>query len=169
MTKTSHEQDKKTSNQESFNHAEYLHDSKRFIEFVNSLPLPAWIKLSNGRMYFVNKEYTKQFGITLEEYYDQEDTAAWSGVEARSFKKTFKAVLKKKTAVKSVEIIANRVTKKTERLEVINWPLTIESKVVGIAGLVLNRLNIPENFLLLLFSVIPLKIVSLLTRIMAQK
>lgn len=137
--------------------------------FFLSLPLPAWVKATDFRMLYINDAYEREFGVSKDEYVDKEDSIFWTAREVNVFKKHDKIVLKRGQAIAAKELIFNRITGRNERLEVIKWPILRDKKVVAMAGMVIERSPIPENIIMILLSLLPIKALKWLLKALSKR
>lgn len=136
--------------------------------FFLSLPLPAWVKASDFRMLYINDAYEREFGVKKNEYVNKEDGIFWTTREAKVFRKHDRVVLKRGHPIAAKELIFNRNTNRNERLEVIKWPLLVDKEIVAMAGIVVERAPIPENIIIILLSLLPIKALKWLLKALSK-
>ena len=113
-------------------------DSEEYmVAFVDSMPLPAWIKDIEGNMRFLNNAYEKIYDIKRENYIGKQDSDVWPQDIADDFKRMDDAVLLGDSVEYSVERVNNRAGfRKYDHLHVVKFPLYSGPDVVGIAGII---------------------------------
>lgn len=62
--------------------------------FIDNLPLPAWAKDLNGKMIWINTEYSLRFGIKPSEYEGRDDYEVWPLPVAETFRRHDLQVMK---------------------------------------------------------------------------
>lgn len=141
-------------------------------EFFRTLPLPAWVKVGNGSeftMLAVNHAYTHTYGISDSDYYGKSDNIHWSASESRAFQSTRAETIDTGRPVITTSIVLNRLTGKNERVSMIKWPLYYQDKVIGVAGVILERITISDEILKTLILLLPLKVFKFLLAILKKK
>lgn len=71
--------------------------------FIQNMPLPTWCKDVDGRMIWINEEYTKQWGIKSTEYEGNFDSEIWGTEIAKEYRKNDLEVIISKATIRTVE------------------------------------------------------------------
>jgi PAS domain-containing protein len=142
-------------------------------EFFRTLPLPAWVKTigANGElaMLAVNQTYTDTYGIESRQYVGLRDISQWTHQESKDFEEKDQAVIKTGSPLISVAVILNRKTGMNERVTIVKWPLVYQGTIIGVAGVILERITLSDKFIRTLFLLIPLKILKILLAFLKKK
>ena len=93
---------------------------------------PSWIKGTNGRMLYVNPEYTKQFGIKVEKYMGNKDEECWDKSVASVFRDNDRLVELTGEQHSFIEDVT--VNDSIVKYRVSKWPVYLNNHLVGIAG-----------------------------------
>ena len=128
--------------------------------FVECLPIPAWVKTANGTMLYINAAYTRDYGVSNDEYRGRGDVFVWSPVEARAFHKNDELAITTGAPVWCTEPILNRGTGKTEILKVVKWPIFYQNQTVAVGGAVLDRVAFKRGFIWALLAHFPIKVLK---------
>lgn len=142
-------------------------------EFFRSLPLPAWVKVVNEKgeliMLSINKAYSDTYGIQPTDYAGKRDNVHWTSIETKRFKEQAAAAIRAGKPVLANSIVLNRITGQNERVCIIKWPLYYQEKVIGVAGIILERITISDRFLRTIFLLIPLKLLKWVLKAVLRK
>lgn len=71
--------------------------------FIDNLPLPAWAKDLNGKMIWINAEYSLRFGIKPSEYEGRDDYEVWPLAIAEKFRRHDLQIIKTGLTTKFTE------------------------------------------------------------------
>lgn len=119
------------------NHLVKLDSEEYMMAFVESMPIPCWIKDTYGVMRFLNNAYEKIYDVRKDNYIGKTDDQVWPPEIAEAFKKRDDEVYEGKVVKYTVEKVPNRAGfRQYDHLNVIKFPLYKGPEVVGIAGLV---------------------------------
>lgn len=114
------------------------------------IPLPMWMKDTEGKMLFLNSQYEDTFliprGYNMSDYIGYKDHAVWSKQIADEFVKNDAKVIRTKKPNKTIELLES-VTGEVYWAEVLKYPRTINNKVIGISGIILRTSNNKEKLL----------------------
>lgn len=114
-----------------------LDSAEYMVAFIESMPLPAWIKDIGGTMRFLNDAYEKVYGIDKTDYIGKDDSDVWPKDIAEDFRRLDERVLLGESIEYSVEKVVNRAGfRDYDHIHVIKFPLYAGPNVVGIAGIV---------------------------------
>lgn len=141
-------------------------------QFFRTLPLPAWVKVGNGgefAMLAVNHAYTATYGISDADYLGKSDSLHWSTSEAKSFQSAREDAIGTGKPAITTSIVLNRIKGKNERVTMIKWPLYYQDKVIGVAGVILERITISDEILKTLILLVPLKVLKFILSILKRK
>lgn len=106
------------------------------------VPVPIWLKDTNGKMLFVNSEYEKQIlnpiGLGAESYIGKTDNDVWGDAIASKFKAHDKKVMRLKRSIEFTEVWRGANGIEFEG-RVIKYPRFLNRKtVIGIGGIILD-------------------------------
>lgn len=104
--------------------------------FVQSVPLPAWVKDKNGMMLYINEHYTRAYGVSPQDYIGRTDAEVWGRETAERFRANDLAVMESGLPYYAVEPVHNVVTGRQQFLDVLKFPLLLDGSLLGIAGIV---------------------------------
>lgn len=108
----------------------------------SDIPVPIWLKDTNGKMLFVNNEYEKELlnpiNKTAEDYVGNTDIDVWGDEIGKRFQAHDREVMRKKRAIEFEEtwVGANGSTWKGK---VIKYPRFLNRTVIGIGGIVVYK------------------------------
>lgn len=112
------------------------------------IPLPMWMKNTNGEMLFLNRNYEDLFliprGYNMSDYIGYKDHAVWSKEVADEFAKNDSKVVRSKRPVRSTERL-DEVNGGEIWVEILKYPRIINNKVIGISGIVLRTGDTKEE------------------------
>lgn len=112
------------------------------------IPLPMWMKDTNGTIVFINQTYEDMFlkplGFTASDYIGYKDEKIWGEEIAKQFKKLDNDVLKSKKPIERIEPILDS-DGSIYYAEVLKYPRFLGSRVIGISGLVKNVAQTKEE------------------------
>lgn len=105
------------------------------------IPLPMWMKDTNGKMIFLNRIYEDYFLLpinkSMEDYIGNTDNAIWDKEIADKFIKNDQKVIRTKKYIRTIEYV-NGKDGTLFPVEILKYPRTINGKVIGISGMVLD-------------------------------
>lgn len=107
-------------------------------KYIDSMPMPVWIKKKPFEgapvMVLINEAYEQRYGISKEAYKGRTDREVWPLDIAEGFQKADEEVLRRKTAVKTLEEVIINGQRKTETF----WKFYLElpKGEQGIGGLI---------------------------------
>jgi PAS domain-containing protein len=114
------------------------------------IPLPMWMKDTEGKMLFLNSQYEDTFliprGYNMSDYIGYKDHAVWSKQIADEFVKNDAKVIRTKKPNKTIELLES-VTGEAYWAEVLKYPRTINNKVIGISGIILRTSSSKDKLL----------------------
>lgn len=120
-------------------------------------------------MLAVNHAYTHTYGISDSDYYGKSDSLHWSASEAKSFRSAREETIGTGKPVITTSIVLNKLTGKNERVSMIKWSLYYQDKVIGVAGVILERITISDEILKTLLLLVPLKVLKFILSILKRK
>lgn len=141
-------------------------------EFFRTLPLPAWVKVGDGcefTMLAVNHAYTHTYGISDADYFGKQDNLHWSASETKAFQNTRDEAVTTGKPVMVSSVVLNRLTGKNERVSMVKWPLYSQGAVIGVAGIILERITISDKLLKTLILLVPLKLFKFVMSVLKKK
>lgn len=107
----------------------------------SDIPLPTWLKDTNGKMIFLNKDYEDTFllprGYDIEDYLGKGDESVWEEPIAKVFMKHDKEVILNKKAQRFIEQVTINDT--NIWLEVLKYPRMFNHNVIGIGGIMIRK------------------------------
>lgn len=105
------------------------------------VPVPMWLKDTDGKMLFVNAEYERvilnPLGKRAEDYLGKTDTEVWGPEIAEKFQKHDRAIMR----TKKPEIFKETWTNQngdTFTGEIIKYPRFLGRTIIGIGGIIIN-------------------------------
>lgn len=112
------------------------------------IPLPMWMKDTDGKMLFLNSNYEDMFllprGYNSSDYIGYKDHAVWSKEVADGFSKNDAKIMRTKRPFRSLERLDD-VNGGTMWCEFLKYPRIINNKVIGISGIVLRTADTKEE------------------------
>jgi len=119
-------------------HQHYREGLGSFVEFFLTLPCPAWVKTwPELNMLYVNRAYEESYGVYHRDYTGGSDVEFWSSEESEIFNANDIKVGEMGQGFLFEEDVFNPKTKCQEHLWVYKWPIMQNTKIVGVAGMVL--------------------------------
>jgi len=129
-----------------------LRNQLMIFESANAdVPVPIWLKDTQGVMLFVNEEYERAIlhpmNKTSEDYIGFTDSNVWSKKVSKQFQVHDKEVMRKKTSVQFTETWegGNGVTFEGRVLKYPRFMGDARKTVIGIGGIVLDIKQIQQN------------------------
>jgi len=129
-----------------------LRNQLMIFESANAdVPVPIWLKDTQGVMLFVNEEYERSIlhpmNKTSEDYIGFTDSNVWSKKVSKQFQAHDKEVMRKKTSVQFTETWegGNGVTFEGRVLKYPRFMGDARKTVIGIGGIVLDIKQIQQN------------------------
>lgn len=129
-----------------------LRNQLMIFESANAdVPVPIWLKDTQGVMLFVNEEYERSIlhpmNKTSEDYIGFTDSNVWSKKVSKQFQVHDKEVMRKKTSVQFTETWegGNGVTFEGRVLKYPRFMGDARKTVIGIGGIVLDIKQIQQN------------------------
>lgn len=104
------------------------------MDFMRSLPFPAWVKDKAFRMVYLNPAYTAQFGIEKLAYEGKTDFDLWPPEIAAQYRANDESVIASNTPHSSIERVPATVGR-TVDLIITKFPLWEMGEISGIAGI----------------------------------
>lgn len=105
----------------------------------SDLPLPQWLKDTNGVMLAVNKAFEDYFllpnGKTAGDYLGNNDFHIWPNDVAEKLFANDREVMRRRKPVRTKEII--QINGSTETIDVIRYPRFSDRTLIGVAGIAL--------------------------------
>lgn len=102
------------------------------------LPIPMWLKGSDGTMLIANKAYERVFllplGKTLEDYVGFDDFAVWPDAIANQYRAHDRKVLDLRSKIEVWEPVQDE-NGETEDWFIIKYPQMVANAVIGVAGI----------------------------------
>lgn len=112
------------------------------------IPLPMWMKDTDGKMLFLNSNYEEMFllprGYNSSDYIGYKDHAVWSKEVADAFTRNDAKIMRSKKPFRSLEQLDD-VNGGTMWCEFLKYPRIINNKVIGISGIVLRTADTKEE------------------------
>lgn len=124
------------------------HQLLMFESSHTDIPLPIWMKDTEGKMIFLNDHYEDMFllprGYTIHDYIGKNDYAVWSPEIAKAFISNDKQVIRTKKFVRKIEAIED-ATGKIYYADLLKYPRKLQNKVIGISGIILRTAETKEE------------------------
>lgn len=95
-------------------------------------PNPCWIKLRDGRIIYINKQYTIQLDKIPELYEGKLDIHNWDDHIAEGYGVSDKDVIKKRKAGIYMELVT--INGQDVPSEIKKWPVFINGRLIAVAG-----------------------------------
>ena len=106
------------------------------------IPVPIWLKDTNGVMLFLNEEYERKIlqpiGKTMDDYIGKKDSDVWGDITGKMFTDNDKKVMRLKKPVQFIETWEG-LNGDVFQGVLIKYPRFLNNKtVIGIGGLIMN-------------------------------
>lgn len=101
--------------------------------WLESFPLPAWVKSATGEMVFINQSYSDLYNVKREDYIGRRDSAVWGSKPASGFAENDLAVAR----TKEPQIFKEKLPEDRSVL-VLKFPVYDGSKFLGVGGIVIS-------------------------------
>lgn len=106
------------------------------------IPLPVWMKDTEGKMLFLNKRYEDMFltpmGLSMGDYIGNKDKAVWSLEVAKKFGVNDKIVIRTKKPLRVIEAVDDGAGN-IFYVDSLKYPrTTANGKVIGISGIIMD-------------------------------
>lgn len=112
------------------------------------IPLPMWLKDTDGTMLFLNKQYEDTFliprGYEANDYVGHKDDAVWGDEIAVAFQLNDRKVIRSKKPVRTIEPLIDEEGD-TYYCEILKYPRSASGRVIGISGIVLKTAKTKEE------------------------
>lgn len=119
-----------------------------YIEIIKSyyehMPVPAWLKDKESRMFFINSKYESLFGVTKMQYQNRTDEEVWGEVIGKIYQKHDKKVMDANKGV----IVSEKVPSNPEDPEgdynmwkILKFPIYLDGELFGVGGIAIEKLN----------------------------
>ena len=101
--------------------------------WLDSIPMPAFIKNPVGEMAFMNSAYVSAYNIRREDYIGRRDTAAWKPDVAKEFAENDAYVARTKEP-----LLAEETLEEGRKVTVLKFPVYDGARYLGVGGIVLS-------------------------------
>lgn len=101
--------------------------------WLDSLPLPAWVKRPDGQMDFVNAAYESVYDVTRDDYIGRTDAAVWDPATADEFRANDLWVMQAMTPMLFEEKAGDG-----RPITVLKFPVTDGAKLLGVGGILIT-------------------------------
>jgi len=112
------------------------------------LPLPMWMKDTDGEMIFLNSYYEDEFlsprGFCMKDYLGKNDYSVWTPEVAKSFIAHDKEIVKRKQSRRFIEKL-ERADGEKYYAEVLKYPRMLDNRIIGISGIILKTAETKEE------------------------
>lgn len=112
------------------------------------IPLPVWMKDTEGKMVFLNDVYEKEFllprGYSINDYLGKNDYSVWPEEIADAFIKNDKEVMRTKQHIRKIEMLQD-AKGNHYYADLLKYPRKFNNTVIGISGVVLRTANTKEE------------------------
>lgn len=112
------------------------------------IPLPVWMKDTDGKMVFLNNVYEDMFllprGYSIKDYLGKNDFSVWSEDIALAFIKNDKEVMRTKKHIRRIEQLEDANGNKYYA-DLLKYPRKFNNTVIGISGIVLRTAETKEE------------------------
>lgn len=113
------------------------------------IPLPMWMKDTQGKMVFLNRMYEDMFliprGYSINDYVGKTDFEVWSEDVAKDFVANDKTVMRTKKHTRVIEKV-NDGSGGAFYVDVLKYPrMTHGGKVIGLSGIIMNSSKTREK------------------------
>jgi len=107
----------------------------------SDVPVPIWLKDTNGKMLFLNPDYEQKILVPLaktsEDYIGKTDYEVWDKKTSDQFKRHDREVMRKKVPVRFIERWKGQNGVVLEG-ELIKYPRFLNKTIVGIGGIIID-------------------------------
>lgn len=111
-------------------------DGATFISFFDTLPVPAWLKLTGPdgvlRMAWINAAYERDVGVSAATYVGNHDGAVWDETVVADFEANDRRVIEGELVVPTAELAAGQIWRGYK------WPLVQGGEIKGVFGFALG-------------------------------
>jgi PAS domain-containing protein len=116
--------------------------SQFLLSFVDSLPLPAWIKAVDGTMLYINPAYQSVYGIETQNYVGLKDVDVWGEETANKFRKNDEDVIHGREVKYAIELIPNKNNPSNRPIQVVlaKFPLFDGPDIMAVGGIIVSLL-----------------------------
>jgi PAS domain-containing protein len=121
---------------EEFNHINIIKS------YYTYMPKPAWLKSTDGLMFFVNDAYERQWGISRLKYEGQPDERVWPLEFAEEFKNNDETVIREMKGFSFIERVPNDPYDPkagVSEWDVYKFPVVYKGELLGIGGVAFKR------------------------------
>lgn len=114
--------------------------------FFEHLPRPAWLKSTEGIVYYINSSCEEELKVPKLLYEGQTDEVVWGKEVAGRLREKDLEVIELKKAVTGVDTLpVSPGSDVFNSREVIRWPVTHKGTLIGVGGLVCRTVEAKED------------------------
>lgn len=123
---------------------EQFNEKLVLLSYFDYMPGPAWIKNKKSKMLYINREYSKQWGVSQLKYKGSFDHDIWPQEVAEKFVKHDKMVLKRGGPIVVVEEVPEHaflaVGPDNPLVKWLIWkfPVVLDGEVIGVGGIAIR-------------------------------
>lgn len=107
--------------------------------FIENLPVPAWCKGPDGKMLWINYEYSQQWGIRPNDYEGKFDYDVWGAEVAAHFREHDLRVIHDRVTLATTEHVPDRIndpTSPTRKWMIRKFPVfNSKAEVIAVGGI----------------------------------